>query len=282
MINWIHAGPSVTAACLGSLVECVGAATIVLAVGTVRGWRSALLGTASGLAVLTALVFVLGPVLGVIPVTALQFVIGLLLLSPVFYSCCSASAGCVKPCCGPRGPSLSTTSAERSRARQRHWVAPEPRRRADGTPSQALDDDGEPGMDWSPRVEDPALRNESRRVLAAAIDELPPDYRTAVVLRDVEGLSNHEISEALGITVANVKTRVHRARLFLRKRLASDMSDAPFAACLHESPCTTWGRTTASLPHAAHEWREGGHAEAVGHGAAARAGGVHRRQRCLG
>jgi hypothetical protein len=106
MINWIHAGPSVTAACLGSLVECVGAATIVLAVGTVRGWRSALLGTASGLAVVTALVFVLGPVLGVIPVTALQFVIGLLLLSSVFYSCCSASAGCVKPYCGPRGPSL--------------------------------------------------------------------------------------------------------------------------------------------------------------------------------
>src|SRR2546428_7237274 len=49
MINWIHAGPSVTAAFLGSLVECVEAVTIVLAVGTVRGWRSALLGTAGGL-----------------------------------------------------------------------------------------------------------------------------------------------------------------------------------------------------------------------------------------
>src|SRR2546426_10302206 len=48
MIDWIHAGPSVTAAFLGSLVECVEAVTIVLAVGTVRGWRSALLGTAGG------------------------------------------------------------------------------------------------------------------------------------------------------------------------------------------------------------------------------------------
>jgi len=97
--------------------------------------------------------------------------------------------------------------------------------------SAVLDDDLELGMDWSARAEDPALRNELRRLLVAAIDELPPDCRTAVVLRDVEGLSNHEISEALGITVANVKTRVHRPRLFLRKRLASYMSDAPFAAC---------------------------------------------------
>src|SRR2546426_6716845 len=48
MITWIHAGPSVVAAFLGSLVECVEAATIVLAVGTVRGWRSALAGTLAG------------------------------------------------------------------------------------------------------------------------------------------------------------------------------------------------------------------------------------------
>src|SRR5438128_8859155 len=80
MINWVHAGPSVTAAFLGSLVECVEALTIVLAVGTVRGWRSALLGAAGGLAVLTALVVVLGPALEVIPVTLLQLVIVLLLL----------------------------------------------------------------------------------------------------------------------------------------------------------------------------------------------------------
>jgi uncharacterized membrane protein len=80
MINWIHAGPAVTAAFLGSLVECVEAVTIVLAVGTVRGWRSALLGTVAGLALLAGLVVVLGPALGVIPLSVLQLVIGLLLL----------------------------------------------------------------------------------------------------------------------------------------------------------------------------------------------------------
>jgi Ca2+/H+ antiporter, TMEM165/GDT1 family len=80
MINWIHAGPAVTAAFLGSLVECIEALTIVLAVGTVRGWHSALLGAAGGLAVLTTLVVVLGPALGIVPVTLLQLGIGLLLL----------------------------------------------------------------------------------------------------------------------------------------------------------------------------------------------------------
>src|SRR5437660_8264527 len=80
MIDWIHAGPSVTTAFLGSLVECVEAATIVLAVGTVRGWRGALVGAAGGLAVLTALVVGLGPALAIIPLTVLQLVIGLLLL----------------------------------------------------------------------------------------------------------------------------------------------------------------------------------------------------------
>jgi uncharacterized membrane protein len=80
MTNWIHAGPAVTAAFLGSLVECVEAVTIVLAVGTARGWRSALLGTAGGLAVLTALVVVLGPALGIIPLAVVQLVVGVLLL----------------------------------------------------------------------------------------------------------------------------------------------------------------------------------------------------------
>src|SRR5207302_8414974 len=80
MIDWIHASPAVTAAFLGSLVECVEAVTIVLAVGTVRGWRSALLGAVAGLALLAGLVVVLGPALGVIPLSVLQLVIGLLLL----------------------------------------------------------------------------------------------------------------------------------------------------------------------------------------------------------
>ena len=53
---WLHAAPTVLAAFLASLVECVEALTVVLAVGTTRGWRSALAGSAAGLAVLLVLV----------------------------------------------------------------------------------------------------------------------------------------------------------------------------------------------------------------------------------
>ena len=60
--------------------------------------------------------------------------------------------------------------------------------------------------------------------LTAAIDELPAKYRAVLVLHDVEGLSNGEIGEALRLSVANVKSRVHRARLFLRKRLDDYMT----------------------------------------------------------
>ena len=77
-----------------------------------------------------------------------------------------------------------------------------------------------PIADWSPSVDDPSRQTELRMALTAAIEELPPDYRTALLLHDVEGLSNVEVAETLGLGVPNVKSRVHRARLFLRKRLA--------------------------------------------------------------
>jgi RNA polymerase sigma-70 factor, ECF subfamily len=90
-----------------------------------------------------------------------------------------------------------------------------------------------PVADWSLSLEDPARRTELRMVLGAAIDELPADYRAVVLLRDVEGLSHREIGEALGLTVVNVKTRVHRARLFLRKRLEAHLPTADVPDCQH-------------------------------------------------
>ena len=83
-----------------------------------------------------------------------------------------------------------------------------------------------PIVDWSPAVEDPERQTELRDVLNAALDALPEEYRAVIVLRDVEGFSNDEVAEALHLTVANVKTRVHRGRLFLRKRLADYASAA--------------------------------------------------------
>jgi uncharacterized membrane protein len=80
IVNWAHAWPSATAAFLASLVEFVEALTVVLAVGTVRGWRGALLGAGAAAAVLLLAVLLLGPLLTDIPLHTVQLVIGALLL----------------------------------------------------------------------------------------------------------------------------------------------------------------------------------------------------------
>jgi RNA polymerase sigma-70 factor (ECF subfamily) len=85
----------------------------------------------------------------------------------------------------------------------------------------------EPGIDWSPRLTDPVLQAELHAVLRAAIDELPEEHRATFLLHDVEGLSNPEIAETLQVKPATVKSRVHRARLFLRGRLAAYADRAP-------------------------------------------------------
>ena len=79
-MNWTSIAPIVLAAFMASMVEFVEALTIVLAVGVVRGWRSALLGTSAALAVLLALVAALGPALMRIPLQTVQLVVGTLLL----------------------------------------------------------------------------------------------------------------------------------------------------------------------------------------------------------
>ena len=81
-----------------------------------------------------------------------------------------------------------------------------------------------PMADWSSRVDDHAVQIDLRMALTSAIDKLPADYRTAVLLRDVEGLSHLQIAEVLSLSVPTVKSRVHRARLFLRKELGDTMT----------------------------------------------------------
>jgi uncharacterized membrane protein len=80
MPDWTSAGPSLLASFMASLVECVEALTVVLAVGVVRGWRSALAGTAAALIALVGLCSVLGQSLARIPLSYLQAAVGTLLL----------------------------------------------------------------------------------------------------------------------------------------------------------------------------------------------------------
>jgi RNA polymerase sigma-70 factor (ECF subfamily) len=75
---------------------------------------------------------------------------------------------------------------------------------------------------WSPCVDDHPAQQELRAALTCAVDELSSAYRTVLVLRDVQGLSSSETAELLSLSVPAVKTRVHRARLFLRKELVRE------------------------------------------------------------
>ena len=90
-----------------------------------------------------------------------------------------------------------------------------------GPPRVALDDLPPSvvpvGGDWPDAATD---RREIAEVLSAAVEELPELIRAVFILRDVEDLSTEQVAEILEVTVATVKTRLHRARLFLRERLA--------------------------------------------------------------
>lgn len=55
--------------------------------------------------------------------------------------------------------------------------------------------------------------------LRRALQKLPPSYRMIVVMREMEGLSTREVATVTGLSEANVKTRLHRARLMLRRHL---------------------------------------------------------------
>src|SRR5207244_2244859 len=67
--------------------------------------------------------------------------------------------------------------------------------------------------DWSGRIDAWDAPGELRQILTDAVDALPPEYRVSLVLHDVEGMSNPDIAEALGIGLDAVRARVHRARL---------------------------------------------------------------------
>jgi uncharacterized membrane protein len=78
--NWVHLGTSIVTSFVASLVECVEALTVVLAVGSVRGWRSAVTGSASAVVVLSVIVLLAGRVLVRVPLHILQTIVGILLV----------------------------------------------------------------------------------------------------------------------------------------------------------------------------------------------------------
>jgi RNA polymerase sigma-70 factor (ECF subfamily) len=104
------------------------------------------------------------------------------------------------------------------------------RRKRKGEPERELSlDEFIPTSDGEFRLQIPtegltpeeALANkELRRALAEAIQKLPKKYRLVLVLRDMEGLSAKEVGSIMGLNERAVKSRLHRARLFVRRELS--------------------------------------------------------------
>ncbi|MFQ5664840.1 MAG: RNA polymerase sigma factor [Candidatus Binatia bacterium] len=80
---------------------------------------------------------------------------------------------------------------------------------------------GQPVRNWARSAEDCAYRVELRAALAGALGALPDIDRAIVWLKDVEGLSHADVAAATGLTVLAIRSRLHRARLRLRDRLAA-------------------------------------------------------------
>jgi RNA polymerase sigma-70 factor (ECF subfamily) len=79
---------------------------------------------------------------------------------------------------------------------------------------------------WAASADAPVMVEESRALVRSMIDQLPDNYRVALVLRDMEGLSTEEVAERLGVSPNAAKIRVHRARQALRELLDPHFGEA--------------------------------------------------------
>ncbi len=80
-----------------------------------------------------------------------------------------------------------------------------------------------PVVDWSQDADKLVAGNEINQIIREALDQLSPVDRAVVVMSDLEDMSNREVGNTLGLTIQAVKARLHRARLFLRGKLAESL-----------------------------------------------------------
>jgi RNA polymerase sigma-70 factor, ECF subfamily len=73
--------------------------------------------------------------------------------------------------------------------------------------------------DWSSRPDDQLHTSEAMAIIEKAVEKLPEEFKSVLILRDIEGFTNEEVGEILELSVPAIKSRLHRARLLLRQRL---------------------------------------------------------------
>ncbi|MDJ0857065.1 MAG: sigma-70 family RNA polymerase sigma factor [Desulfobacterales bacterium] len=112
---------------------------------------------------------------------------------------------------------IATTVCLKKKRRPKH--APERELSLEEFMPQEGEELPEAPPDWARAPLDQVLNGELARHIQQAIIDLPKKYRMVVALREMEGFSTEETAQILDISTANVKVRLHRARLFLREKL---------------------------------------------------------------
>ncbi len=90
--------------------------------------------------------------------------------------------------------------------------------------------------DFGARTDGRVLRSQLRVALERAICRLPEEYKAVFILRDIDGLSNKEVGEILSLSIPAVKSRLHRSRVMLRRRLRKYYDDV---RCAEKTTLTT-------------------------------------------
>ncbi len=88
-------------------------------------------------------------------------------------------------------------------------------------------------QDWSFNPEATAENTELKEVLTKTISALAPDYRTVLILHDMQGLSNREVSNILKVSLSAMKSRLHRARNYVRQQLTEYFMNKNVLAAKH-------------------------------------------------
>ncbi|MBI2553438.1 MAG: sigma-70 family RNA polymerase sigma factor [Candidatus Rokubacteria bacterium] len=122
------------------------------------------------------------------------------------------------------------------------------RQRQRGARARALGGEPVPEEEWERSVPDPAAapdvsaaRQEERALIRRALDSLPLNYRTIIMLSDIEGLTYREIAEVLRIPMGTVMSRLHNARKRL-KALLGPLLVLALALCLGLVPAALWAQ----------------------------------------
>jgi RNA polymerase sigma-70 factor (ECF subfamily) len=112
---------------------------------------------------------------------------------------------------------IATTACLKKKRKPKH--APERELSLEAFMPREGDELPDEAPEWARAPLAQVLNEELSRHLKQAVIELPKKYRMVVALRDMEGFSTEETAQILDISTANVKVRLHRARLFLREKL---------------------------------------------------------------